>query len=89
MPLPITHTYTSMPATYNQKIISLIKQVNDNYDHIEQLETLCELLDGKPEQLIAITTYNSYYDYHLFMDQAYKHSRNHVDKVYIDRFVAP
>ena len=70
----------------NTKILELIKVVNDNYNHIEQLETLGTLLNTfeyKDEYTILKTTHNSHYAYKLFGHKKYQNPLNHID-CYID-----
>jgi hypothetical protein len=66
----------------NKKILELIAIVHDNYDHVEQLETLISLLEDKypQEAMVAKTTQNSHYNYLLYTSKEYQNPDNHVDK---------
>lgn len=69
----------------NVKILELIQLVNQRCKHIEQLETLSNLLGESkyngPEHIVCLTTYNSHYDYHCLTDERYQSPSNHVDAV--------
>ena len=66
----------------NKNILELIAIVHDNYEHIQQLETLGNLLKDKyPEEAeVAFTTQNSHYNYNLYT-RDYKNPELHVDKL--------
>ena len=70
----------------NKKILELIKLVNDNYNHIQQLETLEELLkDNYPDEyIVAKTTHNSHYNYNYLGHRKYQNPFNHID-CFIDK----
>lgn len=69
----------------NYDILSLIKTVNEKYNHIQDLEVLGDILEKAElhdECEIARTTHNAHYNYHLF-------TTNYQDKFkHIDNFVA-
>jgi len=70
----------------NTKILELIKVVNDNYNHIQQLETLEELLknDYPDEYIVAKTTHNAHYDYRYLGHRKFQNPLNHID-CFIDK----
>ena len=66
----------------NTEILELIKVVNDNYNHIAQLEALCKLLntpETEDEHIICKTTHNSHYDYKLFTTPKFQHPENYIN----------
>lgn len=66
----------------NSNILNLIQFINNNYDHIVQLETLINLLDtGSKEYIVAVTTRNSHYNYKLCTEPMYQDPENHVDNI--------
>jgi hypothetical protein len=85
----------------NLKILELIKLVNDNYTHTEQLNTLITLLgsatfydekDLSDYVTIAKTTYNSHYnnnytDLGVYCVEAYNNPDNHVDAVFKREYI--
>ncbi len=72
----------------DQNILRLIKFVNDNYEHIGDLERLINLISRATEDtvgtchelIIAKTTHNSHYDYKLYTYPEFQNPENHVDK---------
>lgn len=66
----------------NIHLLELIKVVNDNYNHIVQLEALDNLLnteETKEEYIVCKTTHNSHYNYRLFGHKKYQDPTNHID----------
>jgi hypothetical protein len=71
------------------KILKLIKVVNDNYNHIQQLQTLAEVLKEKypEEHVVTVTTINSHYEYGLFGHKKFQHPENHIDSFFVGKNV--
>jgi len=66
----------------DKKILELIAIVHDNYEHIQQLETLATLLEDKypQEAIVAKTTQNSHYGYTMYTSKELQNPNNHIDK---------
>lgn len=67
----------------NPAILNLIKVVHENYSHIQDLETLGNILKeaGKLQEAeVVFTTQNSHYDYHLYTME-YQNPLNHIDVI--------
>lgn len=79
----------------NQRVLDLIKIVNDNYQHIQELETLGDLLgkntlifnpatnkseSTEQEKIVCRTTHNSHYSYNLWTKD-YKDPKMHINNL--------
>lgn len=70
----------------NKQILELIAIVHDNYEHIQQLETLGNMLKDKyPEEYeVCRTTQNSHYDYKLYTRDFQDHTKHINNQLIID-----
>ena len=85
---------------YFIQYLQLIKVVHDNYNHIQQMETLSRMFDNlqpsvwlKEEEIkllsiVIETTINSHYDYHYLLAETYTNPENHIDVIYKNKYIA-
>lgn len=78
--------------SYLKDYLELIQVVNNNYEHIDQLEKLNQMFDHLQSSvwlteeeindlaIVSKTTQNSHYEYKLFTSPNYQNPDNHVDK---------